>query len=112
MDEVVLDEYRDTEFAAFIRKGIKYPCVVLEGVTSNEEIEFFRGRKPDAAASVSLYCFVGDEPVHLGMIELTVKDLMMLRSIYDYKAVLYVSEGCANPLNLNDAETLVKFIRL
>lgn len=38
--DVVLEECNELNDFSFMMKDVKYPCVVIEGITSNDEIEF------------------------------------------------------------------------
>ena len=112
MEEVVLDEYVDDSFAEHLRSKMVYPCVLLGGITSNEEIEFFRNRKTDEDVSVTAYCMVDGEPINLGQIELTLNGLLFLRSIFPYEVQLCISEEKFVKIDLNDPKDLMRYIRL
>lgn len=38
--DVVLEECNELNDFSFMMKDVKYPCVVIDGITSNDEIEF------------------------------------------------------------------------
>lgn len=112
VEEVVLDEYVDDSLTKMLQDKMEYPCVVISGVTSNEEVEYFRNRLCTSDACVTAYCFVDDTPVKIGQLELTLSGLLTLRSIFDYGVELRVSPERTRVIDLNDPSMLVKFIRL
>lgn len=108
--EVELEEY--VEDNSFLMEGLNYPCLFIEGITSEEEVFFFKNRKIDSDMKLPLYCKVDGVPIAVGEFELTLDALLMLRSIFDYKLYLYKSVGVVTEIDLNDTKTLLKFIRL
>lgn len=111
-DEIILDECDDESFVAAMMERVEYPCVFLEGITSNEEIEFFRNHDTDEDTSVRAYCSVAGEPISLGKIDLTLHALLTIRSIFDYRISLHKNRDCVITIDLNDPETLIKFIKV
>lgn len=111
--DVVLEDCNELNDFSFMMKDVKYPCVVIEGITSNDEIEFFRNRGKETDSSLAAYMVVEGEPVSLGFFDLTLENLLAVREIYDYKLVIYKERSSEGTLiDLNDPSTLIKFIRL
>lgn len=111
--EVTLDEVDDMSPSGLAdADSVKYPCIVIGGVTSEEEVKYFRNREVDEASSLPMYCLVEGIPLGLGGLELSLVSLLALRTLFPYKVTLYRSVNDSVEIDLNDANTLVKFIKL
>lgn len=111
-DEIVLEECTDEGFAVFSDCEVEYPCVFIDGISSNDEVEFFRQRRYTDGASVPMYCQVQNALLSLGKFDLTLESLLDLRSIFRYRLTLYKSESNSVEIDLNDPVVLMKFIKL
>lgn len=111
-DVIELIECREDEYAEVLKGNMEYPCVVVEGITSNDEVEFFRRRQGSDEYGVMAYMMAGDEPISLGRFDLVLDNLLTVKSLFDYQITLYRQKGDAVKIDLNDAETLIKFIKL
>lgn len=111
-DTIELDVYEDDSIQQEAWNEVQFPCIFIEGVTTNEEISFFRERGGNAHDAIAAYCMVENTPVSLGTFELNLRTLLMLRSIYSYKVLLMQSREETVEINLDDADVLIKFIRL
>lgn len=109
---VELYEYSDTEYYEAINDSVEYPCAFLGGVTTEEELQFFRSKDADESTSIKLYTSVEGIPLEIGRLELTLNSLLALRSIYDYSLVIKRAKDDEVTVNLNNPEELIKFIKL
>ena len=113
MEDILnLDVCSDGSFDASVWKDIKYPCLFIDGITSEEELRFFKESSKGSDASLPLYCNVENIPLEVGSMELELHALLALKGIFDYKLALYKSADQRIPLDLNDPNVLIKFIRL
>lgn len=112
MRSTELEECNDLEFEEMVGELLEYPCVFLYGVTSEEELTFFRKRKVSSEVSVKMYTSVDGTPLDLGFLELTLDSLLAIRSIFDYKLTLCRAKGKVTEIDLDNPEELIKFIRL
>lgn len=113
MDNVVeLDEYVDNDLEDFAMENVQYPCIFIDGITTEEEVQFFRSKERDVNTSLPMYCMIEGIPLSLGRLELSLDSLLELRSLFDYKITLYRSINDKVPIDLNDAQQLIKFIKL
>ncbi len=108
--DIELEEY--VEDNDIVMRGLKYPCLFIDGVTSEEEVNFLKGRKNSSGMCLPLYCSVDGVPIEIGEFEMTLDSLLILRSIFDYKLYLHKAIGVITEIDLNDTSTLLKFIRL
>lgn len=110
---VILDECNELNDLSFMKDGMQYPCVIIDGITSNNEIVFFRNHSKKTDSSVPAYMLVSGEPVSLGYFDLVLDNLLAIREIYDYKVRLYKEkDGEGIWIDLDNPDTLIKFIRL
>ncbi|MEY8333063.1 hypothetical protein AALB53_08165 [Lachnospiraceae bacterium 47-T17] len=111
-DEVVLEEYNDYEFRQEMMKSVEYPSVFLTGISTLEELNFFKNRPYSENYSLPLYSIVDGQVYKIGMLDLSLDSLLSLRVIFNYEVVLLSDKDNSINLNLNDADTLIKFIKL
>ena len=90
-----------------------FPCILLDGIETENEFLFFKNRAvDDPELCVPMYFACENEKVKLGAFSLTLDFLLMLRSIGDYTVWLYTDADMRKQIDLNDAETLLKFVKL
>lgn len=109
-ESIVLEEVNvfqeSSEFESF-------PCVLLNGIETENEFLFFKNRTvDDPELCVPMYFECEGEKIKLGDFPLTLDFLLVLRSIGDYKVWLYTDANNRKLVDLNDANTLIKFIKL
>ena len=93
--------------------ALEYPCIIISGITTENEYLFFSQRKvPEECACLKMYFECEGEMVELGLFPLTLDFLLSLRSIGDYGIQLCYDETRSKFIDLNDATTLTKFIKL
>lgn len=107
---IELEEYVEDD--DILMQGVQYPCLFIEGVTSEEEVIFLKNRKHETDLCLPLYCKVEGVPVEIGEFEMTLDSLLTLRSVFDYQLFLHKAVGVVTEIDLNDTNTLLKFIRL
>lgn len=109
VDLTVID---DAEYYSMQMNNVEFPCVMIDGIDTMEEVEFFKQRICSDEKSLPLYCDCDANVVKIGNLELTFGTLLSLHMIFDYKIKLYKTPESFVTLDLNDPEVLIKFIRL
>lgn len=112
MEDALNLEVCSDDSATDILAGVEYPCLMIDGITSEEEIFFFRDRSVSSDASLPLYCVIENVPLKIGTCELELKALLSLKGIFDYKLTLCKDAEHRIELDLNNPTVLMKFIRL
>lgn len=111
-DDVTLEVYDDSEYKKAVSDNLNFPCVVLFGITTEEEVAFFKSRITDDEMSLPLYGDLEGQKFYIGNLELSLNTLLSIRSIYDYKLLLMKNSENSVSIDLDDADTLIKFIKL
>ena len=110
-DEVKLESVIDESIYA----EIKYPCLLLNGASTNEEVEFLRSfstEKSDSKA-IYLYCEAEQGVCEIGYVSLTLKFLLTLSRMPGYRLYsLYSDNSERNEIKLDDPKVLSNFISL
>lgn len=111
-EDVVLEEYDDSAFKQAMSETLKYPCILIEGVESEEELSFFKQRQVNPEYGLPFYCVLEDVPFEIGQFELSFDSLLSLRVIFSYKLWLLKSPDEKIFIDLNNPAMLFKFIKL
>lgn len=101
-----IDDFSDAECT-------EYPCVIIDGIETENEFLHFRNRRvddPDVCVPMFFEC--EGEMVRLGMFPLTLDFLLTIRGIGGYRITLQTDGNTQKAIDLDDAETLCKFIKL
>ena len=110
-DEVNLESVVDeTAYAE-----INYPCLLLNGASTNEEVEFLRSFSTveNNSKAIYLYCEAPQGVCDIGYIKLNLKFLLTLSRMPGYRLYsLYSSTSERNEIKLDDPEFLRNFISL
>lgn len=110
-DEVNLESVVDeTAYAE-----INYPCLLLNGASTNEEVEFLRSFSTveNNSKAIYLYCKAPQGVCEIGYIKLNLKFLLTLSRMPGYRLYsLYSSTSERNEIKLDDPEFLRNFISL
>ena len=110
-DEVNLESVVDeTAYAE-----INYPCLLLNGASTNEEVEFLRSFSTveNNSKAIYLYCEAPQGVCEIGYIKLNLKFLLTLSRMPGYRLYsLYSSTSERNEIKLDDPEVLRNFISL
>lgn len=110
-DEVNLESVVDeTAYAE-----INYPCLLLNGASTNEEVEFLRSFSTveNNSKAIYLYCEAPQGVCEIGYIKLNLKFLLTLSRMPGYRLYsLYSSISERNEIKLDDPEFLRNFISL
>lgn len=109
-DYIELQEVDD--FIADDRNNVVFPHVLIEGINTEEEVNYFHKKFCDKDKSLPLYIKFDTMYRCIGNFELTLDNLLVIRSISDYKIALIVAEDKVLPVDLNDPASLIKFITL
>lgn len=92
---------------------LEYPCLVLEGIGTFTELKFLVERKNRTDTILPLYVKFEDVVKRVTTLDFSLEALQLLRSIsHDYKLWFYKSPFEQVELDLNDATTYVKLIKL
>lgn len=94
---------------------IKYPCLLLNGANTNEEVDFLRSfsTEKNNSKAIYLYCEAAQGVCEIGYIKLTLKFLLTLSRMPGYRLYsLYSDTSERNEIKLDDPEVLSNFISL
>ena len=94
---------------------IKYPCLLLNGASTNEEVDFLRSfsTEKNNSKAIYLYCEAAQGVCEIGYIKLTLKFLLTLSRMPGYRLYsLYSDTSGRNEIKLDDPEILSNFISL
>ena len=94
---------------------IKYPCLLLNGASTNEEVDFLRSfsTEKNNSKAIYLYCEASQGVCEIGYIKLTLKFLLTLSRMPGYRLYsLYSDTSERNEIKLDDPEVLSNFISL
>ena len=94
---------------------IKYPCLLLNGASTNEEVDFLRSfsTEKNNSKAIYLYCEAAQGVCEIGYIKLTLKFLLTLSRMPGYRLYsLYSDTSEKNEIKLDDPEILSNFISL
>lgn len=110
-DDVNLESVIDESTYAEIR----YPCLLLNGASTNEEVDFLRSfsTEKNNSKAIYLYCEAAQGVCEIGYIKLTLKFLLTLSRMPGYRLYsLYSDTSERNEIKLDDPEVLSNFISL
>lgn len=111
-DDVVLETVQDD---SIIYESVIYPCLIIKGVESVEEVEFLKRFCVDSSntKSIFLYCFTKNDVAEIGYVKLSLNFLLILERMPNYKVVLLQSKnGKTIEVDLHNPEDLAKFISI
>lgn len=111
-EEVLLEEVNDEEFTEAMSDEAIYPCIFISEITTEEEYNFFKGRKTNKEIAIPLYCVVEGRRIRLGDFELSLESLLSIRQIAVYSLTVYRTPADYSVIDLNDPIRLEKFIHL
>lgn len=114
MDNFGITEVEDLEDEETnLSDELEYPCLVLEGVTTFTELKFLVERKNSTDTILALYVKFEDVVKKITTLDFSLETLQLLHSISkDYKLWFHMSPFNQVPLNLEDASTYIKLIKL
>lgn len=93
--------------------SIDYPSIILEGITSKEEVDYFREIITSSDNLLPLYCKIGSKYKKLGYININLDTFIMIRNISkEYKVYLAKSKDIISEIDLNKTETYLKLIKI
>lgn len=113
------DEGVSLEFIDFREKinqqaweEVEFPALFIEGLMTEEEFRFFRGRSSEDKNSLPLYCVVEGTPVKVCQLEVSLQSFLNFKIIGGYTIRLYKDATTSTVMQLDKPEALVKFIKL
>ena len=92
--------------------NLNYPHILIEGVTTEEEVLYFHKKFAEEGKSLPLYLKFDGIHQCIGSFNLTLDNLLVVRSIDKYGLSLVISEEQQLPIDLDDIGSLIKFITL
>lgn len=108
LEEVsVLEEVNE-----LVSDDIEYPAILIEGVNSKEELNYFVNRDNDPKRSLPLYLKFDSYVKRIGRLELSLDTLLTLRVFKSYKLTLFRSVDDFSNIDVEDDQTLIKFISI
>lgn len=108
LEEVsVLEEVNE-----LVSDEIEYPAILIEGVNSKEELNYFVNRGNDSKRSLPLYLKFDSYVKRIGQLELSLNTLLTLRVFKSYKITLFRSAEDSTGIDVEDDQTLIKFISI
>lgn len=111
--EVTLQEVSiDADINEDISDNLQYPCIIVEGIETTEEVNFFKNRIVDEGKAIPMYIAFKGYKKQIGYFELTLDNLLLIRCISDYSVRLYKDKKNYLKIDLHAPEQLIKFIRL
>lgn len=98
------------ECISIVDKCIDIPSVVIEGISSIEEVDFFRKNKVDRRKSLPLFCLINNTYKRIGFFEISLDSLISLKQIFGgYKVYIAKQDGMKR-LDLESEATFLKMI--
>ena len=92
---------------------VKYPCLLINGATSQEEIDFlkkFQSNKKDSKA-IFLYCEAPQGVIEVGYVELSLHFLLTLSRMPGYRLFsVFSEESTKQEIDLTNPKILINFI--
>ena len=111
-----MDNYVDLEevddFIPDETSRAKYPHVLIEGITTEEEVLYFHNKFHQKDKSLPLYIRFENLYRCIGSFELTLDNLIIVRSISNYKITLRLSPEKAVPVDLEQPDSYLKFLSI
>lgn len=94
-----------------ISDDVKYPCIIIAGIETKEEVEFFLNRVGKENA-LPLYLNYNTYLKKIGTFEVSLDNLLLVRCISNYDVRIYKNNKDYLKLDLYNPEQLIKFITL
>ena len=93
-------------------ENLEFPHLFIKGISTEEELKFYRARTVDGQHSIPVYTEVEGIPIKVMNTDLSLQFFLNLHFVSDYEVTLQRSEGDSIPIDLNDPQQLTKFIKL
>ena len=87
---------------------VVYPSLLIEGITSQEEVLFIR-KNSKGGSVLPLYVKFAGVCKCIGEFALTLDNLLMLHAISNYRLLLLKDEQREIPIDLSNPQAMVKF---
>lgn len=95
-----------------ISDELDYPCVLIKGIQSQEELSFFMNRGGSKEKLLPLFLDFEGYIKRIGFFEVSLNTLLVLKSIGDYELFIIKSPSEKVQIDLNSDQVLEKFISL
>lgn len=108
-DDVCLESVEDSDFYA----EIQYPCLILNGASTVEEIDFLKtfSTEPTHSKAIYLYCEAKQGVCEVGYVKLNLNFLLTLSRMPGYTLSVLGSENSKRvSIDLASPDSLVKFV--
>ena len=97
-------------------KGLYYPCVVLEGVQTYQELSYLREAEDNGLygerEKLPLFVFFDGVYKEIGNFIMDLDYVLNLKFINNYDIKIYVDADNVSSFNLSDGNSLLKFLVL
>lgn len=95
-----------------ISDSLSFPCILIAGIETEEEVTFFSNRKATPFMALPLYLNFHGLVKRIGEFELSLDNLLRTRSVGNYSIKLGRSADDFVDIDVNEPNTLLKFIKL
>lgn len=89
-----------------------YPCVLIRGIQSQEELTFFMNRRGSNDKLLPLFLDFEGYVKRIGVFEVSLNTLLVLRSVGNYELFIVKSPDEKVQIDLNSYKVLESFISL
>lgn len=93
-------------------ENLEFPHLFIKGISTEEELKFYRARTVGKQQSIPVYTEVEGIPIKVMNTDLSLQFFLNLHFVSDYEVTLQRSEGDSIPIDLNNPKQLTKFIKL
>lgn len=111
-NQVSLNVYSDDEFKQAMSCDLKFPCLYLKGLETEEELNYFRNKHWEEDSLVPLYCELEGTSFFITDINLDATALLLLHEMGNYQLSLFKNDSVRIPINLDEPSDIIKFIKL
>lgn len=107
LDSIILKEdmFSETD------NHVTFPYILIEGIETQEEFSFLNGLSSDSD-TIPAYTIVEDSLVPLMQFDFSLQIFLNLHFMGNYKVTLRKSADTSVPIDIENPEQLVKFIKL
>ena len=110
-DEVNLVEVDPLEeINSSLSESVEYPCITVQGINTEEEVNFFRNRVIKTDNTLPLYIDFNGFLKRIGDFELELNNLLAIRTIGEYLFTIYQDKETSKILDFNNEVLLESFI--
>ena len=90
---------------------MELPCIVIQGVNTLEELNYFSSLK-QTEDSIPLFINFDNLQKKIGNIDVSLKTLLNIKLLGDYQLLYYNEKGERQEIMLNQPTSLLQFMKL